>query len=83
MRNDKLKVLTCHLRPKSVKRKGHDDDIIMCEVHFYECMINPIKSHQNQMRNDKLKVLTCHLRPKSVKRKGHADVIIMCGVHLY
>ena len=35
-----------------MKRKGGDDVIIMFKVNFNQCMINPVKSHQNWMRND-------------------------------
>ena len=46
--------LTCYFCPKSVKRKDCDDIITMSGVHLYQCMINPIKSHQDPMRNDQV-----------------------------
>ena len=37
-----------------MKRKDCDDAITMLGVHLYQCMINPIKSHQDPMRNDQV-----------------------------
>ena len=37
-----------------MKRKGRDDVIMMSEVNFYQCTINPNKSHENWMRNDRV-----------------------------
>ena len=37
-----------------MKRKDHDDVIKMSGVHLYQCMIHPIKSHQDPMRNDQV-----------------------------
>ena len=65
-------------------RKGSDDVIMMPAVNLYQCMINPIKSHQYQMRNDQVIVVNMLFSSKisEAERQGD-DSIMMFKVNFY